>query len=83
MGMAKGYPSRKRARKAFERGVKTSRTGRGRNPYANDVLKELFDRGLSRGGSLGMTVRPGATVAKLPADAAWDRAVRNSRRRPV
>jgi hypothetical protein len=82
--MAKGYPSRKRARKAFERGVKTSRTGRGRNPYANKVLKELFDRGLSRGGSLGLTgPLPNTAVARDPSTAAWERAVRNSRRRRV
>lgn len=82
--MAKGYPSRKRARKAFERGVKTSRTGRGRNPYANKVLKELYERGLSRGGGPGMAApRSSASVSSDPAAAAWERAVRNSRRRRV
>jgi hypothetical protein len=43
--MAKGYPSRKRARKAYWRGVKVAKTGRGMNPYRHPVLKELFDRG--------------------------------------
>jgi hypothetical protein len=82
--MAKGYPSRRRARKAFERGVKTARTGRGRNPYANQVLKELFERGLSRGGGLpGPARRPTASVAADPQAAAWERAVRNSRRRRI
>lgn len=82
--MAKGYPSRRRARKAFERGVKTARTGRGRNPYANQVLKELFERGLSRGGGLpGPARRPTASVSADPQAAAWERAVRNARRRRV
>jgi hypothetical protein len=51
--MAKGYPSRKRTRKAFERGVKTAKTGKGFNPYRNPVLKELFERGRGRAGGLG------------------------------
>ena len=46
--MSKGYPSRKRVRKAFERGVKTARTGRGFNPYKNPILKDLYERGKSR-----------------------------------
>jgi hypothetical protein len=51
--MAKGYPSRKRARKAYWRGVKTARTGRGINPYRNAVLKELFERGKANPGGGG------------------------------
>src|SRR5262245_5793007 len=43
--IAKGYPSRYRARQAFWRGVKAARTGRGMNPYKHPVLKELFERG--------------------------------------
>lgn len=43
--MAKGYPSRSRARKAYMRGVKAAKTGRGLNPYRNPRLKVLFDRG--------------------------------------
>jgi hypothetical protein len=43
--MAKGYPSRHRAQKAFWRGVKTAKTGRGINPYRNEYLKKLFERG--------------------------------------
>ena len=43
--MAKGYPSRSRARKAYMRGVKAAKTGRGLNPYRNGRLKVLFDRG--------------------------------------
>jgi hypothetical protein len=43
--MAKGYPSRSRARKAYLRGVKAAKTGRGINPYRNARLKDLFDRG--------------------------------------
>ena len=43
--MAKGYPSRSRARKAYMRGVKAAKTGRGLNPYRNERLKVLFDRG--------------------------------------
>jgi hypothetical protein len=46
--MSQGYPSRKRVRKAFERGVKTARTGRGFNPYKNPVLKDLYERGKNR-----------------------------------
>lgn len=43
--MAKGYPGRKRARKAFWRGVKSTRFRVPRNPYANPRLRELFDLG--------------------------------------
>ena len=43
--MAKGYPSRSRARKAYMRGVKAAKTGRGMNPYRHPRLKALFDRG--------------------------------------
>jgi hypothetical protein len=46
--MSRGYPSRKRVRKAFERGVKTARTGRGFNPYKNPILKDLYERGKNR-----------------------------------
>jgi hypothetical protein len=50
--MAKGYPSRHRAQKAYWRGVKTATTGRGMNPYRNPFLKKLFERG---------KLNPGAT----------------------
>jgi alkylated DNA nucleotide flippase Atl1 len=96
--MAKGYPSRKRTRKAFERGVKTAKTGKGFNPYRNPVLKELFERGRGRGGLGGSAggsggkatprgnVTPGGPTAARPADAsdaAWHRAVRASQRRRI
>ena len=45
--MAKGYPSRQRARKAYWRGVKTAKTGRGMNPYQHPILHALFERGLT------------------------------------
>jgi hypothetical protein len=90
--MAKGYPSRKRTRKAFERGVKTARTGKGFNPYRNPVLKELFERGRGRAGGLGgagggRAVPRGSSSAPMPApaadpkEAAWNRAVRASQQR--
>lgn len=60
--MAKGYPSRKRVRKAFERGIKAARTGRGMNPYKNDVLKKLFERGRNRVGGLA-PMRPAAVAS--------------------
>jgi hypothetical protein len=94
--MAKGYPSRKRTRKAFERGVKTAKTGKGFNPYRNAVLKELFERGRGRigglGGAGGGKVAPRGSAAPGPAapapaadptDAAWHRAVRASQRRRI
>lgn len=64
--MAKGYPSRKRARKAYWRGVKTARTGRGINPYRNPVLKELFERGRANPGG-GAGIRPKAESDALRA----------------
>lgn len=89
--MAKGYPSRKRTRKAFERGVKTARTGKGFNPYRNPVLKELFERGRGRAGGLGGAgggrAVPRGSSAPMPApaadptEAAWQRAVRASQQR--
>ncbi|MDB5323638.1 MAG: hypothetical protein JWN40_5269 [Phycisphaerales bacterium] len=83
--MAKGYPSRKRTRKAFERGVKTAKTGKGFNPYRNTVLKELFERGRGRISGLG-AAGPRASAAAAPPDpseAAWNRAVRASQRRRI
>src|SRR4051812_28965507 len=59
--MAKGYPSRKRVRKAFERGVKAAKTGRGMNPYKNEILHKLFERGRNRVGGVG-PMRPGASA---------------------
>lgn len=50
--MSQGYPSRKRVRKAFERGVKTARTRRGFNPYKNAILKDLYERGKNRAPNL-------------------------------
>ena len=71
--MAKGYPSRKRTRKAFERGVKTAKTGKGFNPYRNPVLKELFERGRGRAGGLGGAgggkAMPRGSAAPSPAPA--------------
>ncbi|HYE19290.1 MAG TPA: hypothetical protein VEA69_12645, partial [Tepidisphaeraceae bacterium] len=43
--MAKGYPGRKRARKAFWTGVKAAKRPRPFNPYKNETLKELFELG--------------------------------------
>jgi hypothetical protein len=66
--MATGYPSRKRARKAYWRGVKTAKTGRGINPYRNATLKELFERGRANpGGSAG--IRPDTALDAPPAPA--------------
>jgi hypothetical protein len=62
--MARGYPSRKRVRKAFERGVKTARTGRGFNPYKNPVLKALYERGKNRTPRLADA--PGPAIAPRP-----------------
>jgi hypothetical protein len=96
--MAKGYPSRKRTRKAFERGVKTAKTGKGFNPYRHPILKELFERGRGRGGSaagLGGAMPRGSAAAAAgtttpraptppdPSEAAWNRAVRASQRRRI
>ncbi len=97
--MAKGYPSRKRTRKAFERGVKTAKTGKGFNPYRHPVLKELFERGRGRGGGaagLGGAIPRGSAAAASgtpaprakaaaadPSEAAWNRAVRASQRRRI
>jgi hypothetical protein len=66
--MARGYPSRKRARKAYWRGVKTARTGRGINPYRNAVLKDLFERGRANpGGSAGLRPKSESQPAPLSA----------------
>jgi hypothetical protein len=46
--MAKGYPGRKRARKAYWTGVKSARSTRPFNPYKHPRLKELFERGRTR-----------------------------------
>ena len=89
--MAKGYPSRKRTRKAFERGVKTAKTGKGFNPYRNAVLKELFERGRGRGAGLGGSTPRGSAASSAspssraadPSEAAWNRAVRASQRRRI
>jgi len=75
--MAKGYPSRKRARKAYWRGVKVARTGRGRNPYLHPILKDLFERGRSQAPSRGVTVggatRQGNSMSPQPPRAATPR----------
>lgn len=63
--MSQGYPSRKRVRKAFERGVKTARTGRGFNPYKNPILKDLYERGKDRTPKLAEGA-PGTAVASRP-----------------
>jgi hypothetical protein len=48
--MAKGYPSRQRARKAYWMGFDSVRKGRPKfNPYANPRLHALFERGRERG----------------------------------
>ena len=66
--MARGYPSRKRARKAYWRGVKTARTGRGINPYRNAVLKELFERGRANpGGGGGLRPRGESQASPMSA----------------
>jgi hypothetical protein len=67
--MAKGYPSRKRARKAYWRGVKVARTGRGRNPYLHPILKDLFERGKSKAPSRGVPqggARIGGSLSAQP-----------------
>lgn len=43
--MAKGYPGRQRAQKAFWRGVKSTTRKNAFNPYTQPKLKQLFDRG--------------------------------------
>src|SRR5258705_13661582 len=67
--MARGYPSRKRAQKAYWRGVKTARTGRGINPYRNSVLKELFERGRANPGGGGAGLRPKSESPAAPLSA--------------
>jgi uncharacterized membrane protein YgcG len=78
--MAKGYPSRSRARKAYMRGVKAAKTGRGLNPYRNERLKVLFDRGRDNtprsatpeplpprsGGDLNRSPRSGGSSSSRP-----------------
>src|SRR4051812_22419324 len=64
--MSRGYPSRKRVRKAFERGVKTARTGRGFNPYKNPILKDLYERGKSRTPKLADTTGQRSALAQPP-----------------
>ena len=63
--MAKGYPSRNRARKAYMRGVKAAKTGRGLNPYRNARLKVLFDRGRD---NTPRTAGPGPLRSPSPGD---------------
>jgi hypothetical protein len=46
--MSQGYPARKRTRKAYWRGVKSAKFARTVNPYKNEVLRELFERGRTR-----------------------------------
>jgi hypothetical protein len=70
--MAKGYPSRHRAQKAFWRGVRVATTGRGINPYRNPFLKKLFERG-----KLNPGATPPAKFAPKPKPA---RAIRSSDR---
>ena len=43
--MARGYPGKGRARKAFWRGVKSLRYRKPNNPYRHPRLRELFERG--------------------------------------
>jgi hypothetical protein len=74
--MAKGYPSRRRARKAYMRGVKAAKTGKKLNPYRNARLKVLFDRGRNNTPRQGGPVRPGSstTLGQRPnplRDAGW------------
>jgi len=85
--MAKGYPSRSRARKAYMRGVKAAKTGRGLNPYRNERLKVLFDRGRENtprgvaapaplraaGGSSGDTGRPRSADSRSPRTGTYGR----------
>ena len=46
--MAQGYPARKRTRKAYWRGVKSAKFARAVNPYKNEILRKLFERGRTR-----------------------------------
>lgn len=68
--MSKGYPSRRRARKAFERGVRVGfARGVNRNPYRNGKLAELWERGRQMG-LQGRRPKPRREVkAKAPAAA--------------
>ncbi|HEY7117213.1 MAG TPA: hypothetical protein VH475_11525 [Tepidisphaeraceae bacterium] len=47
--MSRGYPGRKRATKAYWKGVEAGKRGRRYNPYGNARLKTLFDAGRLRG----------------------------------
>lgn len=48
--MSKGYPSKSRARRAFERGVECGfRRRAGRCPYPNPRLAALWERGRQMG----------------------------------
>lgn len=54
--MAKGYPSRRRARKAFERGVKDGQRRRFHiHPYQHLRLIDLYSRGLEVGAKMPAT----------------------------
>ena len=50
--MAQGYPARKRTRKAYWRGVKSAKFARAINPYKNEVLRKLFERGRTHVGPI-------------------------------
>jgi hypothetical protein len=50
--MSKHYPGKSRARKAYQRGLKTGKTRLGRCPYRNVRLAALWERGFKKGSTL-------------------------------
>jgi hypothetical protein len=59
--MSQGYPSRSRAKKAFERGYQSVRTGKTFRPYSNATLVDLFERGREKAINAGIKPAPPST----------------------
>lgn len=58
MSSSKPYPGRRRAAKAYWKGVSSARLARAVNPYANPTLHDLFERGRQDGLSGHRTAKP-------------------------
>jgi hypothetical protein len=56
--MSQGYPSRSRAKKAFERGYQSVRRGKTFRPYTNPTLADLFERGREKAIGAGVKAEP-------------------------
>jgi hypothetical protein len=59
--MSQGYPSRSRAKKAFERGYQSVRKGKTFRPYSNPTLASLFERGREKAIGAGIKAEPPST----------------------